>query len=78
MRSLFRVAELKSGFDGKLANEEIPFMILEGGMMLICTLALTVLHPGIVFKKGWKKGTVEEMMMISGPMRMNVDGETRI
>ena len=29
-------------------------MILEGGMIAISTMALTVLHPGPAFREAWK------------------------
>lgn len=53
VRSIFRVAELREGFDGPLANDEVMFMILEGAMMVIATLCLTVLHPGYCFGGYW-------------------------
>jgi hypothetical protein len=55
VRSVFRVAELSEGFGGKLANQEVTFMILEGAMIVVACLSLTVLHPGIVFEKYWEK-----------------------
>ncbi|KAG9244915.1 RTA1 like protein-domain-containing protein [Calycina marina] len=55
VRSCFRVAELSHGFDGKLANQEIPFMILEGGMLLLATFIMTAWHPGRFMKREWKK-----------------------
>ncbi|KAL8976112.1 MAG: hypothetical protein Q9205_007820 [Flavoplaca limonia] len=54
IRSIFRVAELQEGFDGHLANDEITFMILEGAMVAIASIALTVPHPGMVFGQNWK------------------------
>jgi hypothetical protein len=52
---LFRVAELAHGFNGKLANDQITFMILEGGMMILATLLLTAFSPGqYVGRKNWK------------------------
>ncbi len=53
VRSCFRVAELQNGFNGKLANQEIPFMILEGAMIAIASTALTVYHPGLIFRSFW-------------------------
>ncbi|KAH8598954.1 RTA1 like protein-domain-containing protein [Bisporella sp. PMI_857] len=55
VRSCFRVAELSHGFEGKLANEEVPFMILEGGMMILTTILMTIWHPGRYMKAEWKK-----------------------
>lgn len=55
IRSAFRVAELAHGFDGKLANEEVPFMILEGGMMILAIFLMTAFHPGRYCAQEWKK-----------------------
>ena len=53
IRSVFRVAELSGGFNGKLFNEQIPFMILEGPMIIIACTAMSALHPGISFQGSW-------------------------
>ncbi|KAL8816966.1 MAG: hypothetical protein Q9223_004115 [Gallowayella weberi] len=53
IRSIFRVAELSGGFDGHLANDEVTFMILEGTMIAIASIALTLPHPGMVFGRNW-------------------------
>lgn len=53
VRSVFRVAELKGGFHSSLANNQVLFMILEGAMIGIATLCLTVFHPGICFGGQW-------------------------
>ncbi|KAF4943223.1 hypothetical protein FSARC_14982, partial [Fusarium sarcochroum] len=46
IRSIFRLIELQEGFDGKLANNELDFMILEGPMIFIGVIGLTIWHPG--------------------------------
>lgn len=53
MRSIFRAAELSEGFDGKLANDEVTFMILEGAMVVIACICLTAFHPGVCFGGKW-------------------------
>ncbi|KAI9744389.1 MAG: hypothetical protein M1818_001918 [Claussenomyces sp. TS43310] len=53
IRSVFRCAELSGGFHGPLANNQISFMILEGTMVAIAALCLTILHPGLCFKGFW-------------------------
>ncbi|KAI9876974.1 MAG: hypothetical protein M1830_005130 [Pleopsidium flavum] len=53
IRSCFRVAELSQGFQGKLANQQVTFMILEGAMIVIASIALTIPHPGVAFKGTW-------------------------
>lgn len=57
VRSVYRVAELQQGFDGSIANNEATFMVLEGPMIIIAVLALTILHPGIAFGGRWSDGT---------------------
>ncbi|OOQ82802.1 putative RTA1 domain protein [Penicillium brasilianum] len=54
IRSVFRVAELRGGFQSKLADNEIAFMILEGAMILVATICLTVFHPGFCLGISWK------------------------
>lgn len=74
IRSVFRVAELSQGFHGSLANNEISFMILEGAMIAIASLCLTILHPGAAFQGVWdlanfkfrkSKGSTEDKEMQS-------------
>lgn len=51
------MAELSGGFGGHLANDEVSYMILEGVMIIIASLALTIMHPGIGFGKvAWAEG----------------------
>ncbi|KAI2786374.1 Efflux pump himE [Penicillium oxalicum] len=59
VRSVYRVAELREGFQGKLAGDEVLFMILEGAMIVITTAALTVFHPGFCLGVPWKLKAVE-------------------
>ena len=53
-RCVFRVAELSGGFHGRLATQEVTFMILEGAMICIAVVCLTVFHPGWIFGQDWK------------------------
>lgn len=59
VRSCFRVAELSGGFDGALANDQITFMVLEGMMIVIATLCLTVFHPGLCFRGLWRQANFQ-------------------
>ena len=54
IRSCFRVAELRGGFGGALANDQGMFIALESTMVAIAALALTVPHPSFVFGRFWK------------------------
>ncbi|CZR62987.1 related to RTA1 domain protein [Phialocephala subalpina] len=53
-RSIFRVAELWKGFDGKLANEEVPFVVFECTTMMLAVAMLTFFHPGSIFGNEWR------------------------
>ncbi|OAA50460.1 RTA1 like protein family [Metarhizium rileyi] len=48
-RCAYRVAELKDGYDGSLIREEIPFIILEGVLIVLAATALCFGHLGLVF-----------------------------
>ncbi|KAH7012357.1 putative RTA1 domain protein [Macrophomina phaseolina] len=53
VRCVYRLVELQEGFDGELANDEVIFMVLEGPMIIIACIALTVFHPGVCFRGMW-------------------------
>ena len=53
IRSIFRAAELWEGFTGDLWNDEVDFMVLDGAMVAIACICLTVLHPGVAFRGHW-------------------------
>lgn len=52
-RSIFRAAELWEGFSGKLWNSETDFLILDGAMVALAVILLSVLHPGLAFGGQW-------------------------
>jgi hypothetical protein len=51
---VYRVAELQGGFSGKLANDQVIFMVFEGPMIMVAVIALTIFHPGFSFAGAWK------------------------
>lgn len=53
VRTVFRSVELSEGFSGKLANNEVQFMVLDGVMVLIASICMTVMHPGYAFGRRW-------------------------
>jgi hypothetical protein len=55
VRSVYRVAELQQGFNGPIATNEATFMVLEGPMIFLAVLAVTILHPGIAFCGQWSR-----------------------
>lgn len=55
IRSVFRCAELSGGFNGSLANNEVTFMVLDGAMISIAVIGLTLLHPGLIWRGEWRE-----------------------
>ncbi|KAJ5995647.1 RTA1 domain protein, partial [Penicillium waksmanii] len=53
IRSCFRVAELKGGFDSDLANDEIILMVLESAMITIACFCMTAVQPAFVMGRRW-------------------------
>src|SRR5690606_27482864 len=60
VRSVFRVAELWEGWDGKLMRSEGTFIALEGVVLVVAVACLAFISPGWGFKDGhvWKFGDV--------------------
>ncbi|KFY45245.1 hypothetical protein V494_01063 [Pseudogymnoascus sp. VKM F-4513 (FW-928)] len=48
IRSIYRVAEMAGGYDGKLMKDEITFLVFEGILIVVAVLLLLVFHPGAV------------------------------
>lgn len=55
VRTIFRSVELSEGFAGKLANQEVEFMMLDGVMVVLASVFLTICHPGYGFGKRWNE-----------------------
>ena len=53
-RCIYRVVELQEGFDSEIANHEASYIVFESAFIAIAATALTVLHPGPVFRSAWK------------------------
>ncbi|KAH6874431.1 RTA1 like protein-domain-containing protein [Thelonectria olida] len=49
IRCVYRIAEMRGGWGNPLMRDQIAFIILEGCMILVATLAQTILHPGYFF-----------------------------
>lgn len=50
VRCCYRLAQMVSGWSGYLSVHENYFIILDGVMMSLCGLTMTVFHPGFAFK----------------------------
>lgn len=68
LRCAYRVAELKDGYSGQIIREEVPFIVLEGVVIVLAAVALFFGHPGVLEggsqgrkKQGWGSGDSSEM-----------------
>ncbi|KAF1958033.1 RTA1-domain-containing protein [Byssothecium circinans] len=55
-RSVYRVAELSEGWNGRLIKTQKYFIGLEGAIVGVGVLALNAFHPGLCFREGYVKG----------------------
>lgn len=51
VRCVYRVVELSEGWTGFLMTHETYFLVLDGLMVLLGALSLTIVHPGFAFGK---------------------------
>jgi small-conductance mechanosensitive channel len=49
IRSIYRIAEFASGWDGPAMRTEAPFLVLDGAMVALATVCLTIAHPALLF-----------------------------
>lgn len=48
-RCVYRIAEMANGWANHIMQNEVDFIVLDGVMILIATLALSLFHPGWAF-----------------------------
>jgi hypothetical protein len=48
IRSIYRVAEMAGGYDGRLMKDENTFLVFEGVLIVLAVLLLLLFHPGAV------------------------------
>jgi len=78
VRCVYRVAEMAGGWGNHIMQDEVSFMILDGGLVLTCVTLLTVFHPGIYFQQMTKPskaqaGEKTESTTTSTPENAKVD-----
>lgn len=56
-RSVYRVAELSEGWNGRLIKTQSYFIGLEGAIISAGVLALNIFHPGLCFREGYDTKT---------------------
>jgi RTA1 like protein len=57
-----------------VASNEPAFMVLEGPMIILAVLLLTILHPGYVFDGSWQAAG---WSFRSGKSEVELEGQTR-
>ncbi|CAG9946285.1 unnamed protein product [Clonostachys rosea f. rosea IK726] len=56
IRCVYRIVELHEGYFSELFREEVPFIVLESGIMSIGVICLNIGHPSLAFgRRGSKK-----------------------
>ncbi|KAK1980696.1 putative RTA1 domain protein [Colletotrichum cereale] len=86
IRTCYRLAELSMGLDSDLANDEVAFLVLEGAIVAIAVVALSIFHPGVSFQGLWARADfrlinrrpqrVDSDKVISGDIQL-VPNQTR-
>ncbi|KAK3297749.1 RTA1 like protein-domain-containing protein [Chaetomium fimeti] len=77
VRSVFRCAELSEGFNGPLANDEVTFMVLEGTMIALACILLTVFHPGLVIGARWSAASWKSVKSDAEKMATDTGSESQ-
>lgn len=49
IRCIYRVAEMAGGWGNRIIQDEPSFLVLDGTLVLVAVVLLTVFHPGILF-----------------------------
>lgn len=49
IRCLYRIPEMAGGWGNPRMRDEPPFLVLDGGMIALASIAFTVAHPGFMF-----------------------------
>lgn len=72
VRCVYRVAELSGGFNSALfTSDQALFMVLEGAMVSIAVICLTLLHPGLAFQGTWHEANFKFRKAKGGNMNMS-------
>ncbi|TDL17312.1 hypothetical protein BD410DRAFT_554524 [Rickenella mellea] len=51
IRGVYRTIELSDGWDGRIISTQVYFTVLDGTMILLATVTLSVLHPGYLLPR---------------------------
>ncbi|ROT42928.1 hypothetical protein SODALDRAFT_269840 [Sodiomyces alkalinus F11] len=63
IRCIYRIPEMSMGWANELMQNETLFLILDGAMILLAAMLLTVVHPALLFPFMGKVGEEKEQIM---------------
>ncbi|OLN86956.1 Uncharacterized protein C17G6.02c 2 [Colletotrichum chlorophyti] len=66
IRCIYRVPEMAGGWGSDLMQNEVTFLILDGAMILLAVLLLTVFHPAYFFPTLGKQNARERLGSLTG------------
>ncbi|KAF2094125.1 putative RTA1 domain protein [Rhizodiscina lignyota] len=72
-RCAFRVAELSQGFKGHIWFDEVDYMVLEGAMVSIGIILLTIGHPGLNFQGRYREANFKLVVRKEQGRRSNAE-----
>ncbi|KAJ6622283.1 RTA1-like protein [Mycena sp. CBHHK59/15] len=63
IRSIYRMAELADGWNGRIITTEVYFNVLDGGMVILAIFTINIAHPGILLgsPRGERKVLMKEL-----------------
>ncbi|KAE9364298.1 RTA1 like protein [Stipitochalara longipes BDJ] len=70
IRCIYRIAELAGGWKNKIMQDEISFYILDGAMVAIAVVCLTVTYPGV-----WYRPVLEKTTSLEQQEKIRSDSE---
>ncbi|KAF7354226.1 hypothetical protein MVEN_01110400 [Mycena venus] len=50
IRSVYRIIELASGWNGRIIETQVYFNVLDGGMVVLAIYTLNIAHPGVLLR----------------------------
>ncbi|PQE22177.1 sphingoid long-chain base transporter RSB1 protein [Rutstroemia sp. NJR-2017a WRK4] len=79
-RCLYRIAEMVGGWANPIMRDEAGFVVMEGFMIVIAVLCLTVFHPGYCFPQITEKSRAIEVGVeeVQGGMKKEVSGSESV
>jgi hypothetical protein len=72
IRCIYRIAEMAGGWRNPIMQDQILFVVLDGIMCVVASVALNIFHPGAIFQESKRVISAQK----SGVMMENGSGST--